>query len=167
MFESTSTLPHLIPDKGTTAIPAQYFFTGIDQSAEPTDPAVLITTPDVNQHGRIIDVVGKITDILADPVRNQVYLTRQDKNLILVYDTTSFQQIASFRTGNTPTGMAITADNRYLIVGSDNSQIDNVFDLNAMQPATPIALQPGLYGGSLAFPPPPMGSRTFSRSCVR
>ena len=111
---------------------------------------MLIATPNVNQHGKIIDVPGKITDILADPVRNQIYLTRQDKNLILVYDGSSFQQITSFRTGNTPVGMTMTADQRFLIVGNDNSQIDTVYDLNAMQQVAPIALTPGLYGRSLA-----------------
>lgn len=134
--------------KGTTAIPLTISSQGsINLGAT---VRLLIATPDVTQHGQVIDVPGKITDILADPVRNRVYLTRQDKNLILVYDATSYQQIASFRTGNTPVGMTITADNNYLVVGNDNSQIDNVYDLNAMQPAGIVLLTPGLYGRSLA-----------------
>lgn len=99
---------------------------------------LLINTHDVNQRGRIVNVPGKITDMLADPVRNRIYLVRQDKNLVLVYDTSTFTQLTSFRTGNTPMGMAITEDQRYLIVGNDNSQYASVFDLETLQPAAPI-----------------------------
>ena len=71
-------------------------------------------------------------------------MVRQDKNLVLVYDSTTFQQLAALRTGNTPMGMAITADQNYLIVGNDNSQLASVFDLNALQAVNPI-LTPGAY----------------------
>jgi uncharacterized protein (TIGR03437 family) len=134
--------------KGTTAIPLTISSAGsINLGAT---VRLLIATPDVNQHGRIIDVPGQITDMLADPIRKRVYLIRQDKNLVLVYDTTSFKQIGSFRTGNTPVGMMITLDRKNLIVGNDNSQIDNVYDLDTMQPKAPVLLALGLYGHSIA-----------------
>jgi uncharacterized protein (TIGR03437 family) len=99
---------------------------------------LLINMRDFNQQGRSINVPGKIVDILADRLRNRVYLTRQDRNQVLVYDTASLRQIATLRTGNTPMGMAITEDERYLIVGNDNSQFASVFDLDSLEPSEPI-----------------------------
>lgn len=134
--------------KGTTAIPLT-----IQSSRAINLPApvrLLINTRDVNQRGRIVDVPGKITDILADPSRNRAYLLRQDANLVLVYDTNTFQRITAMRTGNTPVGMTITTDQRYLIVGNDNSQIASVFDLETLQPSTPIVFPFGHYPRSVA-----------------
>ena len=98
-----------------------------------------------------MNVPGKIVDILADPVRNRVYMLRQDKNVVLIYDSTTLtplmcdQQPCKLRTGNTPVaGMAITEDQRYLIVGNDHSQLASVFDLEALLPSSPI-LTPGAY----------------------
>ena len=110
---------------------------------------LLINTPNLNQRGRIIDVPGKIVDILADPMRNRIYLLRQDKNQVLVYNSTTFQQLAVLRTGNTPMGMAFTTDSNYLMVGNDNSQLVSTFDLNALQQAAPI-FTPSLYPHLLA-----------------
>jgi len=78
-------------------------------------------------------VPGTIVDILADPLRSQVYLLRQDMNEVLVYNTQTLQPVGTpLRTGNTPMGMALTLDDSELIVTNDNSQIANVFDLNAV-----------------------------------
>ena len=104
----------------------------------PLPVRLLINTRDVNQRGRIIDIPGKIVDMLADRVRKRIYLLRQDKNQVLVYDSTTFQQLAVLRTGNTPIGMAITTDQNYMMVGNDNSQLISVFDLNTLQQSTPI-----------------------------
>src|SRR5207302_9684904 len=114
---------------------------------------LLINTHDVNQRGRIVNVPGKITDILADPRRNRTYLIRQDKNLVLVYDSTTMRQIPApaMRTGNTPVGMAITTDGRYLITGNDNSQIASVFDLDTLQPSAPIVFPFGHYPRSVGI----------------
>jgi 6-phosphogluconolactonase (cycloisomerase 2 family) len=46
--------------------------------------------------------------------------------------------VGLMRTGNTPTQMAMSADQKYLIVGNDNSQIANVFDLDTFLPSNPI-----------------------------
>ena len=110
----------------------------------PAGVRLLINVSDFNQRGTIVDVPGRITDILADPQRNRVYLVRQDKNLVLVYDATTFKPIpaAALRTGNTPMGMAITQDQKYLLVGNDNSKIANVFDLDTLQPVVCAASQP-------------------------
>lgn len=129
--------------RGTTTIPLT--ITSAAAVNVPFPVRVLINTRDVNQTGKIVNVPGKIVDILADRVRNRVYMLRQDKNQVLVYDSTTFKQIGSMRTGNTPvTGMAITEDQRYLIVGNDHSQLASVFDLETLLSSDPI-LTPEAY----------------------
>ena len=105
---------------------------------------LLINTRDLGQRGQIVNVPGKLVDILADPSRNRVYVLRQDKNLVLVFDTTTWKQIDApgLRTGNTPTSMAITPDQRYLLVGNDHSQLINTYDLATLQPWNPSAHYP-------------------------
>ena len=110
----------------------------------PLPVRLLIHSAQPGQRGRLIHAPGKLVDILAERLRGRVYLVRQDKNLVLVYDTTNFQPIAALRTGNTPVAMAITADQRYLLVGNDNSQLISVFDLETLQPSHPI-LSSGVY----------------------
>jgi uncharacterized protein (TIGR03437 family) len=126
----------------------------------PVPVRLLINTRDLSQRGQIVNVPGKLVDILADPSRNQVYVLRQDKNLVLVYNTTTWQQIAApqLRTGNTPMSMAITPDQHYLLVGNDHSQLINTFDLNTLQPwnppnpypSSPFISTPGAYPRSVA-----------------
>jgi len=116
----------------------------------PVPIRLLINTRQPEQRGAFYNVPGKLVDILPDPIRDRFYVVRQDKNLVLVFDGTSFQQLAALRTGNTPTQMAITTDNRYLIVGNDNSQIASVFDLETLQPSDPIIFPFGHYPRSVA-----------------
>jgi uncharacterized protein (TIGR03437 family) len=121
---------------GTTAVPLK--ISSVQAVNVPFPVRLLINTRNPSQQGTIYDAPGTIVDVLADPVRNRFYLIRQDKNLVLVFDATTFQQLASMRTGNTPVQMAITQDNNYLAVTNDNSQLVSVFDLNALQPLPPI-----------------------------
>ncbi len=92
---------------------------------------------------------GKIVDILADPVRNYVYLLRQDKNVVLVYDGTTLKPVmcgdqpCQLRTGNTPVSMAITDDQQFLIVGNDRSHLASVFNLDLLQADVPIVFDDG------------------------
>ena len=53
----------------------------------------------------------------------------------LVFNGTNNTQIATLRTGNAPKGMADHFDQQYLLVGHDNSQYMNVFDLQTLQAA--------------------------------
>ena len=46
--------------------------------------------------------------------------------------------------------MALTTDNRYMIVGNDNSQIATVLDLNTLTQSAPILFPPGHYPRSIA-----------------
>jgi hypothetical protein len=64
------------------------------------DVRVLINSRAPDQHGTIVDVPGKLVDILADPVRNRFYILRQDRNQVLIFDATSDRQIGALRTAN-------------------------------------------------------------------
>jgi uncharacterized protein (TIGR03437 family) len=116
----------------------------------PPPVRVLMNLREPDQRGTIIHIPGKLVDILADPIRNRFYILRQDRNQALVYDSDSYELLATLRTGNTPTQMAITFDRRYLLVGNDNSQIANVFDLDTLEATTPIRFPRGHYPRSLA-----------------
>lgn len=116
----------------------------------PADIRILINNREPDQRGTFVNVPGKLVDILADPGRDRFYILRQDKNQLLVFDGTSNSQIATLRTGNTPTQMAITFDRRYLLVGHENSQFAYVYDLETLAPAVPIAFPGGHYPRSIA-----------------
>lgn len=116
----------------------------------PTPLRVLINSREPDQRGTALNIPGKLVDLLPDPVRDRFFVLRQDKNQVLVFDGTNYTQIATLRTGNTPTQMAITFDRRYLLVGNENSQIANVFDLETLQPSDPIIFPFGHYPRSIA-----------------
>ena len=67
-----------------------------------------------------------------------------------IADGTTLQRLATLRTGNTPTQMAITYNRHYLLVGNDNSQIANVYNLETLAAERPIRFPPGHYPRSLA-----------------
>lgn len=135
-------------EHGTTAVSLQIESTAAINIPFPV--RLLINTRAEDQVGTLVNVPGKLVDILADPVRDRFYVLRQDMNLVLVFDGSTFEQIASFRTGNTPTQMALTRDAQYLLVGNDNSQIANVYDLELMQPSQFIRYPGGHYPRSIA-----------------
>jgi uncharacterized protein (TIGR03437 family) len=111
---------------------------------------VLVNNAAPNQVGSIISVPGALTDIMADPVRNQFFVVRSDQNEVLAFDGTSYAQIAVLPTGNQPNTMAISFDQQYLLVGNSGSQIVNVYDLDTLQPVTPITLPSGFIALSIA-----------------
>jgi uncharacterized protein (TIGR03437 family) len=116
----------------------------------PKPVRVLINSHQPAQRGTFVDIPGTLVDLLPDPSRSRFYILRQDQNQVLVFSSTNNTLIATLRTGNTPMGMAITFDGNYLLVGCDNSQYVNVFDLNALQPAEPVRMFNGDYVQSLA-----------------
>jgi uncharacterized protein (TIGR03437 family) len=111
---------------------------------------VLVNDAAPNQAGSFIDIPGTLTDIVADPKRNQFFVVRSDKNEVLVYSGTNYSQIATLRTGNQPSTMAVSFDQQYLLVGNLGSQIVNVFDLDTLQPTSPILLPSGFIAFSIA-----------------
>lgn len=116
----------------------------------PSKVRLVINLKDPDQRGTSFNVPGVLTDLLADPVRDRFYILRKDRNLVLVFDGTTYQQIAALRTSQTPWQMAFTMDRRYLMVGHDNAQIASVFDLETLQRVDYIAFPGGHYPRSLA-----------------
>ena len=76
--------------------------------------------------------------VLADPVRNRFYVLRQDQDQVLVFDGSTYTQIATLKTSATPTQMTMTFDRQYLIIGHDNSQFAYVYNLDTFQQQVPI-----------------------------
>jgi uncharacterized protein (TIGR03437 family) len=111
---------------------------------------VLIQIQEPDQRGYAVSVPGRLVDLLADPVRNRFFILRQDANEVLVFDASDYRQTATLRTGNTPMSMAFTFDRRYLLVGNDNSQYANVYDLETLEPLSPIRFPFGHYPRWLA-----------------
>ena len=122
--------------KGTTSIPLTLTSNGAVNLPAPL--RLLVNTRDFNQRGQIVNIPGKLVDILTDQARSRLYLLRQDQNVVLVYDAATLQRIAFLRTGNTPTQMAFSVDQKYLMVANDNSQLANVFDLDTLTVSAPI-----------------------------
>jgi len=104
----------------------------------PVTVRILINSQDPAQRGSIVNVPGKVVDVLADPQRNVYYVLRQDKNQVLVYNGSNNTLTATLRTCTTPKGMAITFDQQDLLVGCDNSHIMSVFDLDLLTALQPI-----------------------------
>ncbi len=133
---------------GTTVIPLEILSNGSVGIANPV--RLLVNTKQPDQRGIIHGLPGKIVDLVADPVRSRVYALRQDRNQVIVMDSANFNVTAILRTGNTPTKMAFTRDNRYMLVGNDHSQIANVFDLETLQPTQFIAFPKAHYPRDIA-----------------
>ncbi len=116
----------------------------------PASVRVVVNTKEPDQRGTFVTVAGKLVDILPDPSRDRFYILRQDKNQVLVFDASNNTQIATLRTGNVPTQMAITFDRRNLLVGSNDSQLLYVYDLETLQPTAPVRMPGGHYPRSVA-----------------
>ncbi len=116
----------------------------------PPTVRLLINNREPDQRGATLNISGNLVDILADPTRDRFFVLRQNTNEVLVFDGNTYQQTASLKTGNTPTQMAISFDRRWLVIGADNSQIASVYDLETLQPSTPITMPPGHYPRSIA-----------------
>jgi uncharacterized protein (TIGR03437 family) len=99
----------------------------------PIPVQLLINNPQPEQRGAVFNVPGQLVSVLADPTRNRFYVLRQDNDEVLVFDGSSYNQIAVLRTPNTPWSMDMTFDKHYLIVGADNSQVAGLYDLNTLQ----------------------------------
>ena len=111
---------------------------------------VLYNNREPDQRGTIVNAPGTLVDVLADPVRNRFYIVRQDKNEVQVFDAANYNHVFTFRTGNTPTQVAMTYDRQYLIIGNDDSQVAYVYDLDLMKQVHMIVFPPGHYPRSIA-----------------
>lgn len=134
--------------RGTQVVLLQ--LTGATAVNLPSPVRLLINVQEPDQRGTFVNVPGKLVDLVADPQRARFFVLRQDKNEVLVFDSGNYRQVATLRTGNTPMSMAITFDRRFLLVGNDNSQIANVYDLETLEQQTPIRFPFGHYPRWLA-----------------
>ncbi|MFN7922649.1 MAG: hypothetical protein U0Q16_21270 [Bryobacteraceae bacterium] len=116
----------------------------------PNPVRVLINNREPDQRGTVVNVPGKLVDLVADPQRDRFFVLRQDTNEVLVYDGTTNALVARLKTGNTPTQMAVTFDRRYLLVGHENSQILTMYDLETLETLPYIAAPRGHYPRSVA-----------------
>ncbi len=116
----------------------------------PKSVRVLINNRDPDQRGTVLDVPGKLVDLLADPVRDRFYVLRQDANEVQVYDGSTYQKIATLRTSNTPFQMAITFDRKYMLIAHNDSQLMWVYDLDTYQQQPPVTMPFGHYPRSIA-----------------
>jgi uncharacterized protein (TIGR03437 family) len=116
----------------------------------PPTVQLLVNSRNPNQRGTVVNVPGVLVDILADPVRSRFYILQQDQNQVLVFDGGTYRQIAALRTATTPTQMAITFDQKYLVIGHDNAQLAYVYDLDSLQQQPSIIFPSGHYPRSLA-----------------
>jgi uncharacterized protein (TIGR03437 family) len=99
---------------------------------------VLVNSREPDQRGTIVNVPGDLSDVLADPSKDQYYLLRRDQNQVLVFDGANNTLKTTLRTCSEPTTMAITYDRRYLLVGCRMTSLVSVFDLETLQPSTSI-----------------------------
>lgn len=111
---------------------------------------VLINSRQPEQRGTFVDVPGALFDLLPDPTRSRFYVLRQDTNKVLVFNGANNSQTAVLRTCTKPMGMAITFDQRYLLVGCDRSHYMNVFDLETLQATPSVRMFQGDYVQSVA-----------------
>jgi DNA-binding beta-propeller fold protein YncE len=111
---------------------------------------LLISNPDVDQRGTVVNVPGVLTDVMADNARNRFYIVRQDTNEILVFDGGNNQLRTRLRTGTRPHRIALSADQKMLLVANADSQYVGVYDLDTLQPQTPVQLWPGHFARSVA-----------------
>ena len=122
----------------------------IDLPPQTPQIRLLINNRNPDQRGTFVNVPGYLTDLLADPVRNRFYIVAQDTDQVLVFDSTSYTQIAALKTSATPTQIAFTFDRKYLVIGHDNAQQAWVYDLDSWQRQDPIQFPPGHYPRSIA-----------------
>jgi uncharacterized protein (TIGR03437 family) len=140
--------PGLFQTKGTTAVPLT--ISSVASVNVPPQVRLLVSNPDQNQRGTLVNVPGVLSDMVADQARNRFYILRQDKNQLRIFDGNTNQMITALRTATTPTGMTISNDGKYLLVSHDDSQLVTVYDLNTLQAVQPIVLPGGHYGRSVA-----------------
>lgn len=134
--------------KGTVAV--NLTVTSRKAANVPKPARVLVNLRDPDQRGSAVSVSGKLVDLLADPARNRFYVLRQDNNTVMVFDGSNFSKIATLKTGNTPTQLAMTFDRQYLMIGADNSQFISVYDLDTLKESDAILMPGGHYPRSIA-----------------
>jgi uncharacterized protein (TIGR03437 family) len=111
---------------------------------------LLISNPDVDQRGTVVNVPGILTDVMADNARSRFYIVRQDTNEVLVYDAGNNQLRTRLRTGTRPHRISFSPDSKLLLVANADSQYVGVYDLDTLQQQRSVQLWPGHFARSIA-----------------
>ncbi len=69
--------------------------------------------------GSVVSVIGQATDLVYDSQRNQVYISNLTQNRIEVYSVSQARLLNPINIGNSPAGLAISADNSTLYVANN------------------------------------------------
>lgn len=139
--------PGAFPDRGTGVADIVIHSAAAVNVVDPVRVHVNNRTPD--QRGTMVSVPGKLVDLLADPLRNRVYILRQDTHEVLVFNSATHRQTGTLRTGTNPMHMAVTQDGRYLLVANDRSQFASVFNLDTMEAERPVVFPSGHFPRSI------------------
>lgn len=92
-----------------------------------------INVKDADQRGRIVALPGKLVDILADPGRDQFYVLEQTKNELHVFQNSDLRLLGTYRTGNKPTWMGLSADGRLLMIANSAGENLTLINLDTRQ----------------------------------
>ena len=114
------------PVQGTSTFPINIVTNAVNI---PLGGIVQANVVSVDQKGTLYPVPGSFVDVVADPFRDRFYVLDQTNFRLLVFDS-DFRLTGSFRTGNTPTAMAMTQDGRSLLVANSQSETITWIDLN-------------------------------------
>ena len=139
------------PVQGTTEIPV---IIQTDAINEPSEILLVANMRDVDQRGNFVAEPGHFVGVVGDPRRDQFYALDRDNYRVVAYDH-DMRVIGTFRTGNTPTWMALERGGNFLVVANSRGENVSVIDLNQMKLRGKVffswqVLQQGLYPASLA-----------------
>ncbi len=107
------------PVQGTSTFPINISTNAVNI---PLGGIVQANVVSVDQKGTLYPVPGSFVDVVADPYRDRFYVLDQANFRLLVFDS-DFRLTGSFRTGNTPTAMAMTQDGTSLLVANSQSEM--------------------------------------------
>ncbi len=119
-------------------------------------PAVNIVANirDVDQRGNFVAEPGHFVAVVGDPNRDRFYVLDRLNFRVIAYDH-NMRVIGTFRTGNTPTWLALDRGGNFLVVANSRGENVSVINLNTMTLHGKVfyswqLLQEGHYPHSLA-----------------
>ncbi len=109
-----------------------------------------VNVKDADQRGRAVPLPGQIVDVLADSRREQFYALEQTKNELHIFSNSDFRLMGTFRTGNRPSWMTLSADRRYLLIANSSGENVTVINLDTLQNEGLVFAPPGHHPISIA-----------------
>jgi uncharacterized protein (TIGR03437 family) len=111
---------------------------------------VLANLLDTDQRGTIFPLSGDLRDLLVDDTRERFYILDSRNNRLLVFDLNDFTLKKIVRTGYFPLHMAVTQDQRRLLVTNAQSETVSVIHLDTLESEGFIYCPCGSYARSIA-----------------